>query len=1095
MLLFCRLLLISFSFLLCIFNTQVLHSEEKYPEFSLSKNIMPLPKHWYFRAEDLDKFKEQKFNHSSWQIRAINKPWHTQKELRHFTGNVWYRLVFNCDICVDYDGDLALLVPIHYRGAQFYLNGILVKETRPFINRSAPLELGKPDIILLPRNLIRNEYNVIAIRMGSFDYNSGFEGILYIGTLPQITNKFVQNNLYYGFLIGINLFLSLYFILLYYYRRKEKFYLYFSGMAFSFALWAAGYIGIIFWILDNRIAYLVSAYCGSVSIVICAILFIHSFLSLRYNLFSKILLSILFFLLSYCTAEIIITGLVESYRMYLFRIFLLTCIVYMIYSTILCIYAIRIRRPHAVKILLGIGAAYLFIFVSVLTWLHIIDSTPSSIEPFMAMIFVFALVLASRYAQVFSDLEKTHSKLLVLDKMKDDFLAITSHELKTPLHGIMGIAETIMDGTCGPLTVKQKQNLLLIQDEAKRLNTMVSEILDFSKLRAGKVDLFLEHIKVDQVAATIVSLLTPEANKKGLSLILKSSNHCKMIGDRNRLSQIIINLVGNAIKFSDQGTITLDVESSSNCVTITVSDEGPGLDVSDRERIWDPFVQADNPDNRRSGGTGLGLPITKYLVGLHGGTIRVESEKGKGTSFIITLPKEPKLSGIPRIKNVEEKHDTLVLPQETTPASIAQDESLAEIPYYTKACILIVDDDEVNRNVIEGFCATAGYELFITHDGPTALQLLEQHNIDLVLLDLMLPGMSGYEVCQKIRQSDKYTNLPVIMVTARDSASDMVRGFVTGANDYITKPFTRSELLIRIENQLAIKQMLDIERSMAHELKLEQEINLNRNLFQRSIQLKQMATQIMTWERVIKEDMEIAKAFQLRLMACPQHIPGMNFHVLYQPLAELSGDVYDIIELKPGVIRIFLADATGHGITASLNTVKILSEYSSVKETIHEPQDLLTFLNKRFIQLFKDYHIVFTCLIADVHLNEDKISIVSAGHPPLCVISDGVVNFVKPQGPIIGLSADYQYQPIIFPFKKGDNVLLYTDGLLDFIYTQNMHSKDYEINEYDVLKEIIIKHNSIESLEKLCASILGVGNNNTKAYINDDITIIALQKE
>jgi two-component system sensor histidine kinase ChiS len=185
----------------------------------------------------------------------------------------------------------------------------------------------------------------------------------------------------------------------------------------------------------------------------------------------------------------------------------------------------------------------------------------------MAMIFVFALVLASRYAQVFSDLEKTHSKLLVLDKMKDDFLAITSHELKTPLHGIMGIAETIIDGTCGPLTVKQKQNLLLIQDEAKRLNTMVSEILDFSKLRAGKVDLFLEHIKVDQVAATIVSLLTPEANKKGLSLILKSSNDCNIIGDRNRLSQIIINLVGNAIKFSDKGTITVDVESSSNGVT------------------------------------------------------------------------------------------------------------------------------------------------------------------------------------------------------------------------------------------------------------------------------------------------------------------------------------------------------------------------------------------------------------------------------------------------------------------------------------------------------------------------------------------------
>lgn len=1060
--------------------------------FFLTKALMVLPQNWYFIADDKDIYKEKDYDHTSWHTRAINSPLHTQKEYRDYTGNVWYRLVFNCILCDDYDGDLALLVPIHYCGAQFYLNGLLIKETRPFINGKSTPELGKPDVIPLPRNIITKGNNVIAIRTSTLDYNSGFEGLLKIGTLPQIKEKFVQDNLFYGLLIGINLFLSLYFIILYYYRRKEHYYLFFAGMAFSFALWTTGYIGIIFWIIDHRIAYLISAYCGSVSIVIFAILFIHSFLSLRYNLFSKLLLSILAFLLIYSMTEIICTGLLVTYRKYLFKVFLLTCIIYMAYSTILCLYAIKIKRPHAVKILLGIAVAYLFILLSILTWLHIIDYTPSSIEPFMAMIFVFALVLASRYAQVFSDLEKTHSKLLVLDKMKDDFLAITSHELKTPLHGIMGIAETIIDGTCGPLTVKQKQNLLLIQDEAKRLNTMVSEILDFSKLRAGKVDLFLEHIKVDQVAATIVSLLTPEANKKGLSLILKSSNHCTIIGDRNRLSQIIINLVGNAIKFSDKGTITVDVESSSNGVAITVSDEGPGLDVSDRERIWDPFVQVDNPDNRRSGGTGLGLPITKYLVELHGGTIRVESEKGKGTSFIVILPKEPKFSGITKIKHVEEKHDTLVLPQETTPASIVQDESIAEIPYYTKACILIVDDDEVNRNVIEGFCATAGYELFIAQDGPTALQLLEQHNIDLMLLDLMLPGMSGYEVCQKIRQSDKYTNLPIIMVTARDSASDMVRGFITGANDYITKPFTRSELLIRIENQLAIKQMLDLEQSMAHELK--QETKLNRNLYQRSIQLKQIATQIMTWERVIKEDLEIAKAFQLRLMACPQHIPGINLHILYQPLAELSGDVYDIIELKPDVIRIFLADATGHGITASLNTVKILSEYSSVKETIHDPQDLIIFLNKRFIQLFKDYQIVFTCVIADIHINEGKISIVSAGHPPLCVISDSDVNFVKPQGPIIGLAANYQYQPIIFPFKKGDNVLLYTDGLLEFIYTQNMHSKDYETNEYDMLKEVISKNIPAKSLEKLCSSILVSTNNNANAPIKDDITIIALQR-
>jgi signal transduction histidine kinase/DNA-binding response OmpR family regulator len=1087
-------ILILLSFLLFIFHTPVLSFDLKEDHvFSLSKTIMPLPKLWYFRAEDSDNYKEKNFDHSNWQIRAINQPWHTQKEFKNYKGNVWYRLVFNCNLCNDYKGDVALLVPIHYRGAQFYLNGVLVKETRPFINGISPLKLGKPDIIVLPRDLLKNEYNVIAIRMGSFDYNSGFEGIVHIGTLPEITKKFVQNNLYYGLLLGINLFLSLYFIILYYYRRKERFYLYFSGMAFSFALWAAGYVGIILWIIDSRIAYLVSAYCGSVSIVICAILFIHSFLTLRYNLFSKILLSLLLFLLIYCTTEIIIRGLVESYRMYLFRIFLLTCLIYMIYTAILCIYAIRIRRPHAVKILIGIGTAYLFIFLSVLTWLHIIDYTPSSIEPFMAMIFVFSLVLASRYAQVFSDLEKAHSKLLVLDKMKDDFLATTSHELKTPLHGIIGIAETIMDGSCGPVTEKQIQNLALIRDEASHLNTMVSDILDFSKLRAGKVDLFLEHILVEQVAATIVSLLTPEANKKGLSLTLKSSGSCEIVADRTRLRQILINLVGNAIKFSDKGTITVNVESYNEGVIISVSDEGPGIDDSDRERIWNPFVQAESADSRHYGGTGLGLPITKYLVELHGGSIHIESQKGMGTSFIITLPKEPKTRGIQKIKQIEAETDSLVLPQEIVPSSFEQDEALAKIPFFTKAKILVVDDDEVNRKVIEGFCTIAGYELIPAHDGPTALELMEKHNIDLVLLDLMLPGMSGYEVCQKIRQTEKFINIPIIMVTARDSASDMVRGFVTGANDYITKPFTRSELLIRIENQLAIKQMLEIERSIVNELNKEME--LNRGLYQRSIELKQMATQILSWERVIKEDMEVAKVFQKRLMACPTHIPGLNFHVMYHPLAELSGDVYDIITLTPDIIRIFIADATGHGITASLNTIKILSEYSSVKEIMHLPQDLLTFLNQRFTELFKDYSIVFTCLIADIHLNEGKLSIVSAGHPPACVISDGIVNFIKPHGPIIGLSSNHKYQPTIVPFKKKDTVLLYTDGLTEFIYAQSKNLQDSSKNEYDKLKEIIEGQNTTGSLENLCRSLMGLNSDSFNTFINDDITIIAFQKE
>lgn len=188
---------------------------------------------------------------------------------------------------------------------------------------------------------------------------------------------------------------------------------------------------------------------------------------MKINLFSKFLLSVLVFLFVYSLLEISFTGLVFSYRLYLFKVFLLICLVFMMYSSILAFYAIRIKRPYALRILFGIIVAYLFILLSVLSWLHLIDYTATSIELFLAMIIVFATVLASRYAHVFNSLEKANADLLILDKMKDDFLATTSHELKTPLHGIIGLSQTLIDGSPDLVTPAQKENLELICSEAK----------------------------------------------------------------------------------------------------------------------------------------------------------------------------------------------------------------------------------------------------------------------------------------------------------------------------------------------------------------------------------------------------------------------------------------------------------------------------------------------------------------------------------------------------------------------------------------------------------------------------------------------------
>ena len=413
---------------------------------------------------------------------------------------------------------------------------------------------------------------------------------------------------------------------------------------------------------------------------------------------------------------------------------------------------------------------------------------------------------------------------------------------------------------------------------------------------------------------------------------------------------------------------------------------------------------------------------------------------------------------------------------------------------YTPAVILAVDDDEVNLKMIKNFCGVAGYDIFIAKNGLEALDLLSSQEIDLVLLDLMLPGMSGYEVCRRLRESERNSLVPVIMVTARDTSGDLVRGFTTGANDYVTKPFNRDELLVRMENQLAIKQMLDMERSVMKGLRAEKD-SID-NLYRRSQDLKETTLQMMEWERIVRGDLDIAGSFQDRLMSHKRGVPGIESYVHYRPIMKLGGDLYDIIEVRPGVLRVFLADATGHGITASLNTVKILSEYSAVKEVLHTPEIVLNYLNRRFIQLYRDYQIVFTCLIVDVDLSENKLSLASAGHPQAYLRSAEGVTSIKPPGPIIGLSREFEYHHAETAFANGDVLFLYSDGLLELVDAQYKRAAGPEFDEGDVLKDRIGGLEPMDPLDDQCRVLMGArgGSGSVKARGQDDITIIAIRR-
>ena len=443
-------------------------------------------------------------------------------------------------------------------------------------------------------------------------------------------------------------------------------------------------------------------------------------------------------------------------------------------------------------------------------------------------IILLSLALAQKISFLRQEEEKTQQKLIdsqketvkaqqqvveslqKADKLKDEFLANTSHELRTPLNGIIGLAESLIDGATGRLPQSTNENLSMIVMSGKRLENLVNDILDFSKLKNRELLLQTKPVDIKSIAQVVMAISEPLL--KGKHLILKNEIPDQLpavIGDENRIQQILHNFIGNAIKFSERGEIILSanvIEVSPNLpqLTITVSDPGIGIPQEKFIDIFKSFEQVDASTAREYGGTGLGLGITKQLVELHGGKIWVESEIGKGSRFTFTLPitdvKDETLRVTNPIPNALEAYGDLPLSEslENNPLSI-------ENKLDNAVAILIVDDEPVNIQVLNNHLSLNNYNVLKAMNGEEALNLLDKGlKPDLVLLDIMMPRMSGYEVCRKIRDTYLASNLPVIMLTAKNQVSDLVEGLGVGANDYITKPFAKQELMARIKTQLSL---------------------------------------------------------------------------------------------------------------------------------------------------------------------------------------------------------------------------------------------------------------------------------------------------
>ena len=392
-----------------------------------------------------------------------------------------------------------------------------------------------------------------------------------------------------------------------------------------------------------------------------------------------------------------------------------------------------------------------------------------------------------------------------LDKLKDEFLANTSHELRTPLHGIIGIAESLAAGAAGPLPERAMNHIAMIGASGKRLASLVDDILDFSKLRHEEIALRRQAVDMHQSVEVVTTVLRPLWQAKSLRLDNNLPENCYVDGDEGRIHQILYNLIGNAIKFTTEGSIEVTAERTELGWTVHVADTGIGIAPEQLPFIFDSFAQGSGSIARDYGGTGLGLSISKKLVELQGGSLTVSSVVGEGSTFSFALPATelPQDSGamasLPsdggwRLPLIEEKLGTE-----------AQEEIAADS---SQACILVVDDEPVNLQVLDSFLTMEGYRVVQASSAFQALSLIQDGlQPDLLLLDVMMPRMSGYELCQKLRSDyASRSQLPILLLTARGLAEDLVEGFSSGANDYLSKPISRQELLARVKLHMQLAQ-------------------------------------------------------------------------------------------------------------------------------------------------------------------------------------------------------------------------------------------------------------------------------------------------
>ncbi len=654
-----------------------------------------------------------------------------------------------------------------------------------------------------------------------------------------------------------------------------------------------------------------------------------------------------------------------------------------------------------------------------------------------------------------SELVAMNMRLIEMDRVKDEFLANITHELRTPLYGISGITETLLEGK----SAGDRENLNLILTSSRRLGSMVNDILDFSKLKNHDLVMDRTSVSLRAVILHVLSILQPMIKKKGLAVNNWLAEDVYVWGDVNRLMQVMFNLIENAIKYTDSGTITVSAQhnTGSEDVTVVTEDTGIGIPAERLELIFEPFEQGGINASPRRGGTGLGLTISKKIIELMGGRIWAESSAGRGSRLQFTLKRSHEhpssLNGLPsNWGNVIEDKASLY----TTAIPDIHDETAGSDEAYGKL-ILIVDDEPVNLHILTGQLKLEGYRTISASSGKAAMEALAKRPApDLALVDVMLPDISGYDLCRKIRENFYQHELPVLMITAKGLPGDIVMGFDAGASDYIIKPVNREELAARVKNLITLKES------------------------------------VINWNTLSKLNDELAIATEIQRSILPPSAPhheNIEIALRYIPAMAIGGDYFNFNVIDSMRMGVLIADAIGHGIPAAMMCSMMDVAFTFCKEFAMEPARLFEQINN--IMSRYDYSNYFTAMYIYIDLEKKIMLMSNAGHKPLFIMKAGDKEAIPRHinGLPLGIFNDAVYGLMEIPLEDGDRIVLYTDGLTDIKIKKEVSDKT------EILKTIIESGTGMTPgrlASKIIETLQNPGTITEKEHFFDDVTLIIM---